>query len=274
MRDVPFSVTVQHVPDRELGPLLSRLGGRLRNPVIDHVAADGASDKPAAPARAGPLDLPQDWRLVQDREGESYRWPSGAIAQALPRVHGHNARRRRVQIGLGETIREQVGPRPKVRRGFLSAGSPQQPLVEFVAADDYEQTRELVAVIRGSDGARRMYGVGDAPGRLYRALSNPALQRRVVRAPGTSSSWSLARTTRRRSSTTRSSRAGGATGRRLHAALAASGWRAWGWHRRRAGDDEAERDEAEAMPAGPEPSWKTMMPPKIAARLATTEVSR
>jgi hypothetical protein len=53
---------------------------------------------------------------------------------------------------------------------------PAQPLVEFVAADDYKQTRELVAVIRGSDGARRMYGVGDAlPARLHRPLSNPAL---------------------------------------------------------------------------------------------------
>jgi hypothetical protein len=41
------------------------------------------------------------------------------------------------------------------------------PLVEFVAADDYEQTSELVAVSRGSDGGRRMYGVGDALPALY-----------------------------------------------------------------------------------------------------------
>jgi hypothetical protein len=38
----------------------------------------------------------------------------------------------------------------------------------FVAADDYEQTRELVAVIRGSDGGRRMYGRGDALPPLYK----------------------------------------------------------------------------------------------------------
>ena len=50
---------------------------------------------------------------------------------------------------------------------FLSSGSPQQPLAEFVAADDYEQTRELVAVIRGSDGGRRMYGAGDELPRVY-----------------------------------------------------------------------------------------------------------
>ena len=53
------------------------------------------------------------------------------------------------------------------RVAFLSGGSPQHPLVEFVAADDFEETRELVAVIRGSDGGRRMYGVGDKLPAVY-----------------------------------------------------------------------------------------------------------
>jgi hypothetical protein len=67
-----------------------------------------------------------------------------------------------LRIGLGETIRENAWGRPrKYVVAFRSSGSPQEPLVEFVAADDYEQTRELVAVIRGSDGGRRMYDAGD-----------------------------------------------------------------------------------------------------------------
>ena len=34
----PFSVTVQHVPDRELGPLLTRLAqAGFENPIINHV---------------------------------------------------------------------------------------------------------------------------------------------------------------------------------------------------------------------------------------------
>jgi hypothetical protein len=56
---------------------------------------------------------------------------------------------------------------PEVRRGLPQRRLAQQPLVEFVAADDYEQTRELVAVIRGSDGGRRMYGVGAALPAVY-----------------------------------------------------------------------------------------------------------
>jgi hypothetical protein len=183
----PFSVTVQHVPDRELGPLLSRLAeAGFANPVIDHVAADGASDKPAAPARAGPLDLPGDWRLVQDREGESYRWPSGRDRYEPYRVFmGTTRAEGAVQIGLGETIRKNKWGRDrKYVVAFLSAGSPQQPLVEFVAADDYEQTRELVAVIRGSDGARRMYGVGDALPAVYTERFRTQLYNERVVHPG------------------------------------------------------------------------------------------
>ena len=183
----PFSVTVQRVPDRELGPLLSRLAeAGFDNPIIDHVVADGASDKSAAPARGGTLDLPQDWRLVQGREGESYRWPSGRDRYEPYRVFmGTTRAEGAVQIGLGETIRKNKWGRDrKYVVAFLSAGSPQQPLVEFVAADDYEQTRELVAVIRGSDGARRMYGVGDALPAVYIERFRTQLYNERVVHPG------------------------------------------------------------------------------------------
>jgi hypothetical protein len=165
----PFSVTVEQVPDRELGPLLTRLADAgFDNPIISHVGADSAFNHAAAP-RGGPLDLPEDWRLVRERERESYRWPSGHDRYKPYRVFvGTTRAEGAVQLGLGETIRKNKWGRDrKYVVAFLSAGSPQQPLVEFVAADDYEQTRELVAVIRGSDGGRRMYGVGDPLPAVY-----------------------------------------------------------------------------------------------------------
>jgi hypothetical protein len=47
------------------------------NPIIKPLGADGASDKADALARRRTADLPDDWRLVQERDGESYRWPNG-----------------------------------------------------------------------------------------------------------------------------------------------------------------------------------------------------
>ena len=106
---------------------------------------------------------------MREREGESYRWPNGRDHYKRYRVFmGTTRAEGAVQIGLGETIRKNKWGRDrKYVVAFLSAGAPQQPLVEVVAADDYEQTRELLAVIRGSDGGRRMYGVGDPLPAVY-----------------------------------------------------------------------------------------------------------
>ena len=90
-----------------------------------------------------------------------------------------------VQIGLGETVRKKKWGRDrKYVVAFLSSGSPQRPLAEFVAADDYEQTRELVAVIRGSDGGRRMYGLGDTLPAVYVERFRTQLYRERVDYPG------------------------------------------------------------------------------------------
>ena len=140
----------------------------------------------------GTLDLPEDWRLVRKRDGESYRWPSGRDHYEPYRVFmGTTRGEGAVQIAIGETIRKnRWGRDRKYVVAFLSAGSPQQPLVEFVAADDYEQTRELVAVIRGSDGGRRMYGAGDPLPSVSSNASEPSstASESSTQAPGTSSS--------------------------------------------------------------------------------------
>ena len=166
----PFSVTVRHVPDQELGPLLTQLAqAGFDNPRIEATGADGTSGAADAFARRRTADLPDDWRVVREREGESYRWPNGHDHYSRYRVFmGTTRAEGAVQVGLGETIRaKRWGRDRKYVVAFLSGGAPQQPLVEFAAADDYEETRELVAVIRGSDGARRMYGAGDALPAIY-----------------------------------------------------------------------------------------------------------
>ena len=164
-------MTLERVPDRELGPLLIQLAeAGFDNPIIKPVEADGAAGKGAAPARRPRADLAEDWGLVQEREGQSYQWPEGRERYSRYRVFiGVTRAEGAVQIGLGETIRKNKWGRDrKYVVAFLSSGSPQRPLAEFVAADDYEESRDLVAVIRGSDGGRRMYGAGDALPRVYK----------------------------------------------------------------------------------------------------------
>lgn len=182
----PFSVTVEHVPDRDLGPLLARLAEvGFASPIVKHDAAGGFAPPGGASARPEP-DLPEDWRLLQEREGESYRWPKRRDGYSPYRVFiGTTRAEGAVQIALGETIRENAWGRDrKYVVAFFSGGSPQHPLAEFVAADDFEDTRELVAVIRGSDGARRMYGIGDKLPAVYRERFRTQIYNERVAHPG------------------------------------------------------------------------------------------
>ena len=186
----PFSVTVQHVPDRELGPLLSQLSrAGFDNPTINYVDADNAVEGDARRDPGESADLPEDWRVVRERKGESYRWPQGRDRYSRYRVFvGTTRAEGAVQVGLGETVRKnRWGRDRKYVVAFLSSGAPQQPLVEFLAADDYAKTRELVAVIRGSDGGRRMYSAGDPLPAVYTERFRTQLYNERVVHPG---AWS------------------------------------------------------------------------------------
>jgi hypothetical protein len=183
----PFSVTVEHVPDRELGPLLARLSeAGFAHPIVSHVGAGGPSDRTGARAGLGSPDLPEDWRLLQERGDESYRWPKRRDGYSPYRVFmGTTRAEGAVQIGLGETIRENAWGRDrKYVVAFLSGGSPQHPLVEFVATDDFEDSRELVAVIRGSDGGRRMYGIADKLPPVYAQSFRTQIYNERIAYPG------------------------------------------------------------------------------------------
>jgi hypothetical protein len=164
-------VTLEQVPDRELGPLLTHLAeAGFENPVIKPARMRAGSRKASsAPGRKAKADLPDDWSLVWERKGESYQWPDGRERYSRYRVFMGTTRSEGVvHIGLGETVRKKKWGRDrKYVVAFLGTGSPQKPLAEFLAADDYAKSRELVAVIRGSDGGRRMYGPGDALPEIY-----------------------------------------------------------------------------------------------------------
>jgi hypothetical protein len=183
----PFSVTLQRVPDQELGPLLIQLAqAGFHDPIIKPVDADGSSSSTTATAAGRTVDLPADWGLVRQREGQSYQWPDQREHYSRYRVFiGTTRAEGAVHIGLGEVIRRNKWGRDrKYVVAFLSSGSPHQPLAEFVAADDYQETRELVAVIRGSDGGRRMYGPGDTLPGVYRERFRTQLYSERVVYPG------------------------------------------------------------------------------------------
>jgi hypothetical protein len=162
----PFKLVVEAVSDADLGPVLSDLAARgYTSPTViptSGAAASLAGVPPRTKSEAND-DLPTEWTLIEERSGQTYRWPE--VEEHYDRYRIFTARTARegsVHISLGEAPRAEAwGRERKYIIAFLSAGTPQTPLVEFLETDDYEGSRELLAVIRGSDGGRRMYGPTD-----------------------------------------------------------------------------------------------------------------
>ena len=132
-----------------------------------------AAETPGPPrlqaASAAGGDPPGEWRLVRELQGQSYAWPREREPYERYRVFAGDTRRNgTVHIAIGEAERAKAwGKDRKYLIAFLSSGAPQVPLVELLEVDDFESTRELVAVIRGSDGGKKMYGPGDTLPDIY-----------------------------------------------------------------------------------------------------------
>lgn len=166
----PFDVFISEVPEAQLGELLARLHADGFAPQIAPTGtqpAGSATFQLRGPAPAG--ELPAEWHVVRELDGQSYAWPELRDHFGRYRVFAaRTAREGAVHIGLGETMRENAWGRDrKYVVAFLSSAAPQVPLVEFLEVDDYAATRELLAIIRGSDGGKKMYGPGDTLPDVY-----------------------------------------------------------------------------------------------------------
>jgi hypothetical protein len=157
---MPFDVLFRDVADADLGPLLTK-GADLgyASPTVTPAAA---LHEPQVAAQ-GADDLVTGWQLVDQREGQTYQWPE--LLEHYDPYHvykGETQREGTVFISLGWAERQDKWGRDRIYVvSFLSQRAPQTPLAEFLSTDDYAETGELIAVIRGSDSGRKMYSPGE-----------------------------------------------------------------------------------------------------------------
>lgn len=126
--------------------------------------------EPATPA--GPIELPATWELIEERENASYSWPEGPDEYETFRIYQGKTSAGRVRLALGACDRVEV--RGKDRRyvitHYIASGGSPRPIAEFLEVDDYEDSRELIAVIKGKENSPKMYDPSDELPAAYNDL--------------------------------------------------------------------------------------------------------
>ncbi len=118
---------------------------------------------PPVAVAASPIELPEDWRLVEEREHETYSWPEGPDEYETFRVYEGTTSKGSIRLALGFCDRVEVRGKDRqyVITHYIGAGGSPRPIAEFLEVDDYEQTRELIAVIKGKGDSPKMYDPTD-----------------------------------------------------------------------------------------------------------------
>lgn len=178
-----FDILIKDVPDGSLAPLLTEIANAgFTRPVV--MPASPETGTPSAAAPPAMTDLPDDWRMVAEREAVSYGWPEEVDDYDRYRIFAGTTSGGTVHVAVGETFSQRWGQERRRAVAFLTSGAPQQPLCEFTGADDYDSTRDLLSVIRGRHGTGQMYGPGDPLPDVYRERFKTALYSERVRYPG------------------------------------------------------------------------------------------
>jgi hypothetical protein len=194
---MPFDVTYREVPDERLSQLLTATNAAgFATPTLTSVAASAPTPEPGVAnwqgSVADPLHrdaaLPESWRLAREMDGQSYAWPEERELYDEYRlfsaeVQGHGT----VHIALGKNLHRQAWASDRMHIvAFLTSGSPQVPLAEFQGTDDFDQTRELIAIIRGQGGPRskKMFGPADPLPPVYTERFRTALYSDRIRVRG------------------------------------------------------------------------------------------
>jgi hypothetical protein len=194
---VPFDVTYAAVPDERISDLLAatNAAGFPTPALVPAVARPLSIDS----GRVSPMsandnsvgdepDLPETWRIVRELDGQSFAWPELREHYAEYRVYAGETRHAgTVHVALATAPQYKSWGRERMHVvAFLTSGSPQKPLAEFLGTDDFEENRELIAVIRGRGGpkSKKMFGPGDSLPSVYAERFRTALISGHIRVSG------------------------------------------------------------------------------------------
>lgn len=110
-------------------------------------------------------DLASGWQFVESRPGVSYRWPNAVETYQTFRIFRRDSEEGSLVMALAEAPPQVFYGRERhyyvVFLLGADGGSP-RPVVVFTETDDFEQTHQFAAIIRGKGKTgKEMFAQGD-----------------------------------------------------------------------------------------------------------------
>jgi hypothetical protein len=151
---------------------------------LREVLGESREEDGGSPPEAITADSSGSWMEIERRPNETYTWPpdKGGKEEYDPFVLYKRGSQLLALAHNVANVPVKGRDRKQIWVFHLQAGGgSKQPITPFIAADDYDDTREMVAIIRGKgDTKRKMFGPGDELVSDYDDLKVEILRDRVA----------------------------------------------------------------------------------------------
>lgn len=151
--------------------------GRLRSELqVDDAGRGGSPSQRPQPFPVGPFE-----KVGEEEAHWSYRWPPDEVVRydKFQRYRAPNG----LLLGIGHAPPHEYYGRERLWAVVHTVGREKQlnALVVFTGADDFETSRDLLALIKGKgDGGRQMFRPGDSAPAAYQGARIETFSDRVT----------------------------------------------------------------------------------------------
>jgi hypothetical protein len=153
---------------------------QLRSLLGDPGGSGGGRDAPPA-LSGGDVELPQEWDLVDTRSGVRYTWGEDHDIYDPFLVYEGKTSGGITKLAIGKCKRTRTHGRDRVYYIVVAIGPEggMRAIAEFLATDDYERTREVIAIIKGKEGSGRQFDSADELPAVYGPWETVTYRERV-----------------------------------------------------------------------------------------------
>lgn len=135
----------------------------LRRAINDPVASGGRpADIP--PLGNDQVELPASWQLIEEQHDVRYTWGRGEFDLYDPCLfYEGRISSGTVRLTIGKCERTRVHGEDRIYYIVCAVGPAGglRAIAEFLATDDYDQTGDVIAIIKGKDGSGRQFDPGE-----------------------------------------------------------------------------------------------------------------
>lgn len=170
---MPFQINATiEISDQELIALAEEVAKRL--PI------DGRPQQEVSPS-AVEIELPEEWRLVGEDSGVRYTWGEDHDIYAPFLTYEAQTSQGKARLAIGKCRRTRVHGRDRIYYIVISIGPEggMRAIAEFLATDDYDETGEVIAIIKGKDGSGRQFSLPEELPEIYRSWGTVTYRDRV-----------------------------------------------------------------------------------------------